>query len=362
MSPPSSHHNNSSLLATAVGRLVIAPPGDEESNPSKRFLSCFSMTSPCPSSRNPPWWNRRTRLERTLCALASVAAVMCASLVVALVYVGYNYQVTLDARLSPTANMLVKDGESNPNHLGSGSQDSSDTCLTSGCVKAAADFLRNMDTSVDPCQDFYRFSCGQWADSQVIADDRTSVSIFSLLQDDLNNKLRVLIEKAPDPSEPEFVLKMRYMYKSCMNLTAIEKVGNTPLATLLKDMGGWPVIEGDAWNEDKFDWLDTLIAYRKHGFSHDLFMDLSVTPDFRNNTRHVIDLDQASLGMPDRSYLLRGLNDSAVAGYYKLMVESSVMLGADRERAEREMLDALYFETILANVSFVISSFPTLFG
>ena len=33
------------------------------------------------------------------------------------------------------------------------------------------------------------------------------------------------------------------------------------------------------------------------------------------------------------------------------MVESSVMLGADRDRAEREMLDALFFETILANVS-----------
>lgn len=132
-------------------------------------------------------------------------------------------------------------------------------------------------------------------------------------------------------------------------------------------------------------------------------MDLSVTPDFRNNTRHIIDvsteiyvhwyaqlkvwwdtkpikfefelrhksqslfsiifffftccdwqLDQASLGMPDRSYLLRGLNDSAVAGYYKLMVESAVMLGANRERAEVEMLDALKFETILANVRFMI--------
>lgn len=107
--------------------------------------------------------------------------------------------------------------------------------------------------------------------------------------------------------------KMRNMYQSCMNLgrwlqgcacfvdcscasprlslsADIEKVGNAPLADLLKEMGGWPVIEGDAWDADKFDWLDTLIAYRKKGFSHDLFMDLSVTPDFRNNTRHVIDV------------------------------------------------------------------------
>jgi hypothetical protein len=58
-------------------------------------------------------------------------------------------------------------------------------------------------------------------------------------------------------------------------------------------MGGWPVIEGDSWDESKFDWLDTLISYRKNGFSHDLFMDLSVTPDFRNNTRHVIDVSNS---------------------------------------------------------------------
>ena len=80
--------------------------------------------------------------------------------------------------------MLVTEQESNGNGL------ATDVCLTSGCVRAAADFLRNMDTSVDPCNDFYRFSCGSWVDSQVIPDDRTSVSIFSLLQDDLNNKLR----------------------------------------------------------------------------------------------------------------------------------------------------------------------------
>jgi len=140
------------------------------------------IPSPCPVIHEPPWWNRRTRLERALCTLAAVALVMTASMAIALLYVGYNYQLTLESKIPPTANKLVKE----ENQLGNGSS----TCLSSGCVRAAADFLRNMDPAVDPCQDFYRFSCGSWVDNQVIADDRTSVSIFSLLQDDLNNKLR----------------------------------------------------------------------------------------------------------------------------------------------------------------------------
>lgn len=46
-----------------------------------------------------------------------------------------------------------------------------------------------------------------------------------------------------------------------------------------------------------------------------------------------------------------GLNDSAVAAYYSLMVESASLLGASRQEAERQLLDVLNFETTLANVS-----------
>lgn len=62
-------------------------------------------------------------------------------------------------------------------------------------------------------------------------------------------------------------------------------------------------------------------------------------------------LDQSSLGMPDRKYLMKGLNDTTVQAYYQLMVNSAVLLGANRSFAEKEMKDALMFEMQLANVS-----------
>ena len=46
-----------------------------------------------------------------------------------------------------------------------------------------------------------------------------------------------------------------------------------------------------------------------------------------------------------------GLNDSAVAAYFNLMVESATNLGASKRDAEQQMLDVLNFETTLANVS-----------
>lgn len=94
---------------------------------------------------------------------------------------------------------------------------SDNVCLTPGCVKAAAEILKNIDDKVDPCDDFYRYSCGNWIDSQVIPEDKTSVSLFSVVQDELDNKLRNLIEREPTSADAPIVGRMRNLYESCMN-------------------------------------------------------------------------------------------------------------------------------------------------
>ena len=58
-------------------------------------------------------------------------------------------------------------------------------CMTPGCVQTAAAIIKNMDTSVNPCQDFYKFACGGFVKRTVIPDDRTRMSSFSVLGDEL---------------------------------------------------------------------------------------------------------------------------------------------------------------------------------
>lgn len=58
-----------------------------------------------------------------------------------------------------------------------------------------------------------------------------------------------------------------------------------------------------------------------------------------------------------REYLVKGLADKIVSAYYDYMVDLAVIYGADRKRAEPELMDSLNFEIALANVSFCLQTY-----
>lgn len=43
-------------------------------------------------------------------------------------------------------------------------------CLSASCIQLASLVLSGMNQSVDPCTDFYNFSCGMWAQDNVIPE------------------------------------------------------------------------------------------------------------------------------------------------------------------------------------------------
>eukprot|EP00795_Rhopilema_esculentum_P007248 gene7248-12932_t len=52
-------------------------------------------------------------------------------------------------------------------------------CLQSNCVQVAAGVISRMNTTTNPCEDFYQYSCGGWLDKTAIPDSKTRYSIFS---------------------------------------------------------------------------------------------------------------------------------------------------------------------------------------
>ncbi|EEB19488.1 endothelin-converting enzyme, putative [Pediculus humanus corporis] len=305
---------------------------------------------------NPTWWKRRTKLERKLLILSLISLVFATALLAAAIALVVRekeegkFTAFNESTAEPSTWQSNSDNHQNFRKGKANVVESGNVCMSPGCVKTACKILENMNTEIDPCDDFYEFACGKFERETVIPDDKTSVTTFSEISDKLKEQLRTIIETPAETNDAAPFLLAKNLYKACMNKTGIANRGHTPILDILKKLGGWPVLEGQSWNPGTFDWKETVYKFRDYGYSVDYFIDFSIGVDLKNTTIRTIDLDQPSLGL-GREYLSKGFDEKIVQAYYEYQVDIATLLGADKKMAETELKESLNFEIQLANIS-----------
>ncbi|XP_053660923.1 neprilysin-4 [Anopheles marshallii] len=144
-------------------------------------------------------------------------------------------------------------------------------------------------------------------------------------------------------------MKARHLFVSCMNYELIKQRGLEPLHTLLRGLGGWPVLEPDTWDETSFDWLNLTAALRR--YNNDVLIVEWVGPDIKNSDENIVQFDQTSLGLPTRDYYLQPGNRKYLEAYRQFMVEVIGLLGVPTDTARQATEEMIEFETQLANIT-----------
>ena len=147
-------------------------------------------------------------------------------------------------------------------------------CLSKECVKVAAAILSDLDTTVNPCDDFYLYSCGGWIKSNPIPDGQSDWSMFKKLTEAnelvIKNALETkLTNHSTHPVEMSAKEKAKTYYYSCIDKKgSIEKLVGRPLLDLMEEkLGNWQLLQhnpssGEAGAETDVDLDEEVITNR----------------------------------------------------------------------------------------------------
>jgi putative endopeptidase len=215
--------------------------------------------------------------------------------------------------------------------------------------------LNLIDKQVDPCVDFYQYSCKKWIAANPIPSDQSSWSHGSKLSLWNQGVLRDTLEKASadDPKRSAVDQKIGDYYASCMDESAINAAGVKAIQpeldriTALKDKKQLGAELAHLHNI-----TFSLLPGSNSGSSTPLF-GFGQGQDLDDASKVVASADQGGLGLPDRDYYFKDDEKSVQTrkDYVAHLEKTFALLGEDSAKSAADAKVVMEMETALAKSS-----------
>jgi putative endopeptidase len=203
--------------------------------------------------------------------------------------------------------------------------------------------VANLDRSVKPGDDFYRFANGGWIKRTEIPPDRAAVDVFTKLGDLSNKRTHDLIEEIAksNAAAGSGERKVADLFNSYMNEAAIEAKGMSPLK---------PHLDAIAAIHDKKELAHALgetlradvDALNNTNYHTENIFGLWVAPGFHDSDHYLPYLMQGGLQLPDREYYLgESEHMKSVRSKYETHVAAMMKLAgfSDPETRARQIIE-----------------------
>jgi len=217
-------------------------------------------------------------------------------------------------------------------------------CSTEACKDAASRLRFYMDTSVDPCENFYDFACGAFHEKTTIPEGTLAAGALIDMMLKSHETLYEVLGAEGTSDEPTAFKSVRNYYRTCKE----NKNNLEDLKSLLNKTGVFPVVLGDSWEEQNFKWDEAVKQLAKEGIPINTGTGILVPlikvvdEDASKRLISVFSLSATELPMP--------ITNEFVKKYENYLVRIAVLLGAKESEAEEDMKAAIEFEKKLLEI------------
>ncbi|HEY0760199.1 MAG TPA: M13 family metallopeptidase [Acidisarcina sp.] len=204
--------------------------------------------------------------------------------------------------------------------------------------------LTSMDKTVDPCIDFYQYSCGGWRKQNPIPPDQASWDVYAKLTNENEQFLwGILDESSRGLNRTPVQQKIGDYFGACMNEAAVNQRGIAPLSEELSSIAGLRGVSD----------LPPYIAHLDMTMPGSFLFDSGPDQDFADASQVIVFLAAGGLGLPDRDYYLKTDVKSVETRtkYLAYIAHMLALAGEKPEQAGAEATAILALETKLAQAS-----------
>ena len=204
----------------------------------------------------------------------------------------------------------------------------------------------NMDLSVKPGNDFFRYAAGNWMKTHPLDSEHSENGAFTDLYEESQKRIQdIILEYASKPqTKGSLGQKIGSLYNLMMDSVRLNKEGYEPIKPTLARINA----------------IKTRAEYQLVTSQLDLYGDgtqmfgVGVDADIKDAANNIVSVGQGGLGLGSRNYYLN--DDDATKkvreGYKAYIKKLFEMVGYDAATAESKMQAVMAIETRIAKASY----------